>query len=246
MVQLQKLILKFVKSLNLLNRFLLSLLLITFSLFFMGCKKDSQLKIENILQVTNQKVKNITIFVHGTHTEILTQIFKRVLFIPNKLIKISDLDEYSYVKWFVDKMILTDPIEFPEDSFYAIGWSGILSPEERLKGAQNLYDEINKIVLDLKAQEIEPIITIIGHSHGGNVALNLAKVNSQSLFKVNRLILLATPVQKETESYIENDIFEHVYSIYSNADMIQILDPQGLQNATSSFFSHRRLRCLQL
>lgn len=194
------------------------------------------------MEVKNKKIKNITIFVHGTHTDILTKIFKRVLLIPNKLTKIIDLDEYSYVKWFADKMIFTDPIQFTKDDFYAIGWSGILSPKERFIGSQIIYSEITKLVSQLNAENIDFKITLIGHSHGGNVALNLAKINENPPFKINRLVLLATPVQEETENLIESDIFEQVYSIYSTADMIQVLDPQGLQNAKLSFFSNRKFK----
>ncbi|MDR3646019.1 MAG: hypothetical protein P4L22_00575 [Candidatus Babeliales bacterium] len=245
MNQLKIQLLKFVESLKI-NKLFLVCIGIAFSCIFIACKKNEMpLKIEKMMEV--KKTENITIFVHGTHTDLLTEVFKRVLFIPKHLTSILDLDEYSYVKWFVDKMALADPAQFPLNSFYAIGWSGILSSQERVNAAENLYNEITKLVLDLRSKGVEPKITIIGHSHGGNVALNLAKIHqashvSKDSFKINKLVLLATPVQEETENFIESDIFEKVYSIYSNADMIQVLDPQGLQNAKSSFFSHRRFK----
>lgn len=272
-------LIKYFHNIKIYNTLILCVSIVLFSLIFIGCKKDMKsnkvkLNIENPIEVKNNNVKNITIFVHGTHfSELLTKALKPVLFVPKKLTKASELDKNCYVKWFIDKASFADPIQFPIDYFYAIGWSGILSSQERLKAAQNLYNELIILTDDLRSNQIEPRITIIGHSHGGNVALNLAKVNNQNIeklgmdeiqthpasrvdfapaktvsrdnlinFKINKLVLLATPVQEETEKFIENDIFNKVYSLYSKADMIQVLDPQGLQNAKSSFFSHRRFK----
>ena len=45
---------------------------------------------------------------------------------------------------------------------------------------------------------------------------------------VDELILLACPVQEKTKHLIVDDCFTKVYSFYSDGDIIQIIDPQGL------------------
>ena len=75
---------------------------------------------------------------------------------------------------------------------------------------------------------------MITHSHGGNVALHLAELNNnKSNLKIDELILLACPVQKRTCHLIADNMFTKAYSFYSNIDMIQVLDPQGLQKLWS-------------
>ena len=69
----------------------------------------------------------------------------------------------------------------------------------------------------------------ITHSHGGNVALNLAAVDhTKSSWHINEAILLACPVQNKTKHLIDNQLFDRLYSLYSTTDTIQVIDPQGL------------------
>ena len=75
---------------------------------------------------------------------------------------------------------------------------------------------------------IEPYIQLITHSHGGNIALNLAEINnSETPLSIDELILLACPVQYKTSHLIHNSMFKKAYSLYSHWDINQIIDAQG-------------------
>ena len=100
-----------------------------------------------------------------------------------------------------------------------------MSFESRAQAAQELYASI---------QDFAGPITIIGHSHGGNVALELAlcaEKNPQQLI-IERLILLACPIQSATVEFAQSPLFKKVFSLYALEDMLQILDPQGLYTET--------------
>ena len=88
-----------------------------------------------------------------------------------------------------------------------------------------------------------PTIRIIAHSHGGNVALNMAQAkiqNTKNPFHIKSLILLACPVQEKTMHLISTPMFERVYSLYSSFDIIQVLAPQFRQLHTTNFYRQKR------
>lgn len=120
--------------------------------------------------------------------------------------------------------------DYQHDHLYFFGWSGKLSFNERVKAAGDLYNDLS-LLHDQYVEKYHqaPKIRLITHSHGGNVALNLAQVKKANCpFAINELILLACPVQHETMHCIADSLFERIYSFYSNADLIQVIDPQGL------------------
>jgi hypothetical protein len=51
--------------------------------------------------------------------------------------------------------------------------------------------------------------------------------------KVDKLILIGTPVQSETKKLISDPMFKKVYSFYSNGDMIQVIDIVSTEDAIS-------------
>lgn len=61
--------------------------------------------------------------------------------------------------------------------FYAFGWSGLLSQKDRMVEAVRLFNALCEELETLAHNGIVPKIRIICHSHGGNVALNLAPIN---------------------------------------------------------------------
>lgn len=61
--------------------------------------------------------------------------------------------------------------------YYSYGWSGLISQTRRRKEAIRFYNALQKEYADLHAKGITPCIRIIAHSHGGNVALNMAGVH---------------------------------------------------------------------
>lgn len=134
---------------------------------------------------------------------------------------------------------------FPEQNnnlYYTYGWSGVLSESIRYKNAADFYKELleeYKIQVE-KNPDKEVKICIIGYSHGGTVALQLARAYEREQFleplSIDLLILLGTPIQKETDHLVISSIFKKVYHIYSRGDKIQKMDFFSFER----FFSYRR------
>lgn len=107
-------------------------------------------------------------------------------------------------------------------SCYTFGWSGRLSQKKRLQAAYDLYTQLMREVQKFSVTKI----TLFGHSHGGNVVLNLARAEEkfhQNLI-IDKAILLGTPIQSETQSLLESPIFTSIYNCYSHGDKIQKID----------------------
>lgn len=175
-----------------------------------------------------QAIPRVTIFVHGTHLgfqktgEFLGRpSYKRL---ENGLHKVAD--EYCKQNRYGDvanSIAFFSPVEFPLEHCYLFCWSGILSHEARVQAAQ----ELDKALQDLVARYNKNcIVTLIAHSHGGNVALNLAGLPDNHGYVVDSLILLGTPVQKITQEYVNSDLFKNVFAFYSRWDLTQIGDLQ--------------------
>ncbi len=119
--------------------------------------------------------------------------------------------------------------------YYTFGWNGLLNMKERYIEAKKLYHELEKEVALLRSKGLEPYINLIAYSHGGNIALNLAKIKQENIsqphFVIEQLVLLATPIQKETD-YLVGDtaFFKKAYLFYSTEDHVQ----------TSDFFSTQK------
>lgn len=180
----------------------------------------------------------ITVWIHGTRI-FPPSMFQSIFKGKPGLKHITDIRHDSRLYTIADSLIGANPWSYSKENFYLFGWSGKLSFVEREKAAQTLYNELYTLVETYNQQGIEPSIRIIGHSHGGNVALNLAKCHEPP-FSIAELILLACPVQGTTRNLIAHPLFEKVYSLYSKLDLVQVLDPQGLYHGESnSLFSNR-------
>lgn len=223
--------------------FLLPLLLI------LACCKKSRVTFKNDVKSTMAKIENqkltgnIIIFIHGTHTATMNRIFKPFISVPNRIVNIDSLNNMHYMRNIAQALSKAAP-DFSWHNFYVYGWSGILDPKEREDAAKTLYSEIKKLILECKKQHVEPKITIVTHSHGGNVALNLAKFKDDNSFCIDRLILLAVPVQEMTSEFVSDALFRKIYSFSSSLDLLQIGDPQALYKASNTkkncpFFSKR-------
>ena len=127
--------------------------------------------------------------------------------------------------------------QFPFEHLYVFGWSGDLDITVRQAAAFDLYMQL----IELKKGYLEqyqriPQFTILTHSHGGNVALELAPLyKEEDALTIHRLILLACPVQKATTAYAAHKMFQQIYAIHSHIDMVQILDPQRLHPLKKAF-----------
>lgn len=193
------------------------------SLPFLGEKKY-----EEDISEKNPKAPNVTIWVHGTCLWPF-RVFKKYWNKNPTLIKVSSLKKGYYLRKVAETLSRASS-DYPLEDFYFLRWSGKLSVSEREEGASHLYGEIVKLLEKYKkAYETRPKLTVITHSHGGNVALNLSNIKDKDPeVKIDNLILLACPVQKHTRECVSDNMFGNVYSFYSSIDLIQVLDPQGL------------------
>lgn len=86
-----------------------------------------------------------------------------------------------------------------DNHYYTFGWSGLLSAKRRYKEARDLFDALEKLVGQFKAQGIDPKIRLIGYSHGGNVVLNVGAVGQKeratSPLAIDEAVLLGIPVR---------------------------------------------------
>lgn len=128
-------------------------------------------------------------------------------------------------------------------SYYTFGWSGRLNSKRRYRWAIELYNELIKIITEIKKdnkhnKKVE--IQILAHSHGGNVALNLGDIERKQKkgLKIKNLILFGTPIQERTSNFIYSDIFQKIYSFYSKGDDVQVIDIISSKN----FKSHRKFK----
>jgi hypothetical protein len=171
----------------------------------------------------------ITVWIHGTRF-IRRPLFYEFFNGTPSIRLATELDPDSNIYENVHTLNSVAPDLFPLETFYAFGWSGKLSMSIRRQAACHLYEELQRIVKEYKAKyQQDPTIRLITHSHGGTVALNLARIEREPTdepFTIDELILLGCPVQRATKKFIENDIFKHTCALYSGLDMVQILAPQ--------------------
>ena len=184
--------------------------------------------------IEKKPVPNITIWVHGTCLWPFT-IFRKYWTTDPSLFKVSSMKRDYYLRKVADRLCHISN-EYSINDFYFLRWSGKLSVSEREDTALHLYKSIKNLLEKYKEEYgVMPNLTVVTHSHGGNVALNLSKIiDKDPNIKINKLILLACPVQKHTKDCIKDPMFENVYSFYSTLDFLQVLDPQGLHYCTSS------------
>lgn len=125
--------------------------------------------------------------------------------------------------------------------YYTFGWSGLLNIEERAKEGERFYQQLTEELAKIRATGAEPRLHILGYSHGGNVALNLAAARQKDTLPaseqlhVETLVLLGMPVQKATDYLVSDPLFKKVYHLYSTEDAIQTLDIFS----PNQFFSER-------
>ncbi|MBI2352884.1 hypothetical protein HYV11_01405 [Candidatus Dependentiae bacterium] len=120
------------------------------------------------------------------------------------------------------------------DEYYTFGWSGLVSNKLRYIEAGFLYKDLTKIIKQFQKQGHNPLIRILGYSHGGNLALQLGAIhqtkNPNDKISIEEFHLIGTPIQIETDYLITSPIFKRIYNWYSRGDNVQSLD----------FFSFKR------
>lgn len=188
-------------------------------------KKHVSRKIESVKTVQSIKDGPATIFIHGTIIPVLSRFTHGVEY-PYGIISLTDCHRANRLTKIAHTLHGAAPERFPLESFYFYCWPGNLKFSERKKATEKLYSAL--------CQHAGPL-TIIAHSHGCNVALYLAELagtDESATLLIDRLILLASPVQLATAHLVRSPVFKQVFSFYSSADLGQIIDPQGMYEET--------------
>lgn len=132
----------------------------------------------------------------------------------------------------IQKLFVKD-VAFEE--YATFGWSGLLSQKARREAGLELYEELVAYRDSaIKKYGKAPIIRIIAHSHGGNVALWLAECEKKlgKNLSIDLLFMYGTPMQSETAECITSPIFKKIFLGYSRGDSVQRRD-------IFSTFAHR-------
>lgn len=187
----------------------------------------------------------IVVSIHGTLPP-LTNIILNRIDAPIGLAPAVELNRRFLLARFLYLLSEGDPDQYPIESCYSFGWSGSLTFSARKCAAEMLYEQL---------KGYKGPITLIGHSHGGNVALEVARyaaLHHDTEFVIDKLVLLATPIQEATAAYASSDTFNEVISLYSMGDFTQVVDPQGTYsearyieqscNVKVPLFSQRKLQ----
>ena len=120
------------------------------------------------------------------------------------------------------------------DQYYTFGWSGLVSNKLRYIEAGFLYKDLSKLIKQFKNDGYNPLVRVIGYSHGGNLSLQLGAVhktkNQKDQISIEEFHLIGTPIQVESDYLITSPIFKKIYNWYSRGDGVQTLD----------FFSFKR------
>lgn len=197
------------------------------------------------------ETQSITIFVHGTLPPDAVMSIPPVrsfFFCPPGLTKASDLDPTLHTQKLAQLLCATEGTKFQLPHFYCFGWSGKLNPDARKTASQELYIAIKNLIVEYEKQGIKARITLITHSHGGNVVLLIQEsavkeglphgILPYGILPIEELILLACPVQTETAGSAQTPFFNKIYSIHSHGDLFQVLDPQGVHTFLDSLKQH--------
>lgn len=201
--------------------------------FFSNCSYNKELNNDQVVSISKKSEnENTTIFIHGTLFGLswLVRLFE----CPLGLTPATSLTN-RYVLGQIPHILNKESDKFPFNKFYFWGWHGELSFRARSSSSHKFYH---------KAKHISGQKTVIAQSHGGNLALNSAKIaqrHNDKNFSIDRLILLATPVQEVNSHLVSSPVFKKVNSLYSSDDLIQVLDPQGLYQVTKRLKNNTKL-----
>jgi len=127
-----------------------------------------------------------------------------------------------------------DALHYPSTGFYIYGWSGVLSENDRAEAGRQLYYILAQIKDN--PRYAHSTINVITHSHGGNVALQAARI--AALYGdvrplIDQLVIMGCPVLVDSSALTLLPTFKHkTIILFSKSDPIQVSDPQALYPAT--------------
>lgn len=193
----------------------------------------------------------ITIFVHGTQIHALfkdvdiRRFFPANTQSPPGLCRKNDLPKNHAILHLLNAI---DSPSFSDAGMYSFGWSGGIEVKERRAGGKQLFDLIQALAQSYQElHRATPEITIITHSHGGNVALHMAEwYDVNRSYTITRTLLLACPVQELTSFYTHSPLFKKIYALHSHDDRFQIMDQRSLQLPRSLFDTWKENRQVKM
>ncbi len=184
----------------------------------------------------------LTIFVHGTQMHALVKdrdvraYFPAETQTPTGLTTAESLPATHQISRILHTLSTADCQAFPFEGMYAFGWSGSIEVEERRSAAKALFDLIQSLAQAYDhIHHAPPEITVITHSHGGNVVLHMAEVCDTPCYILKRTVFLACPIQERTAPYSSNPFFNTIYSLHSHHDLGQTLDQEALQHIRTAY-----------
>lgn len=107
-------------------------------------------------------------------------------------------------------------------SYYTFGWSGLLSMSERQRAAAFLCSELMRIMQEYPTERC--CIELHGHSHGGQVILQIPVQQPTSFLPIETVFLWGTPLYAHNRSACVDGYFPAIMNVYSVGDGIQTLD----------------------
>lgn len=210
------------------------------TIFIHGTLKPAQVSLSTINEVMHNKIENTLYSITLEYMRANKYLYQNAPTQGLGLEYVNPLTEVCHSGAHTIRKIFEIAYDFhnlqpTQRRYYTFGWNGLLNMEERYKEAKKLYHELEKEVALLQSHDLEPSLHIIAYSHGGNVALNLARIKQENITKprfcVDKLFLLATPIQKETDYLLgDTSFFKRSYLFYSTEDQVQ----------TSDFFSTQK------
>jgi hypothetical protein len=96
-------------------------------------------------------------------------------------------------------------------------WSGDNTMEARKSGAQQL-------IAWLRTHPAK-CVTLIAHSHGGNVVFKASQLDEAANMHINHLMLLGTPIRDDYEPNLR--CIDRITNVYSEHDSVQLLGTWG-------------------
>lgn len=181
----------------------------------------------SMISILAQAVPTVNIYVHGTQQFGSKLLPKSIWYCPKGLHHISALPDNSMMVQDAKLLQQADEKEFDLQHYFTFGWSGKLGFDHRQVAGKQLYDELNKLLKKYKLMYgVYPKVRIITFSHGGNVTLNMVgNIDSNHFKDVDlELVLMACPVQKQTEQFIKHPAIARSFVIYSTFDLLQVVD----------------------
>jgi hypothetical protein len=112
-------------------------------------------------------------------------------------------------------------------AYFLFGHLGLLSHQYRNQVAQEeLYVHLCDTISQYARTYWDITVTIVAHSHGGNIALNLVEAEHKYRrgLRIDNLVMWGTPIQLETMGYVYDHLFKRVINCYSDGDWVQGID----------------------